>query len=256
VSPADWRTTLLTSMQRRIKSLLHPIEAEQKAFREDTTRQLDALRNEMARVERTALDATAAALFTRWLDRPESLATRNETGYWLNWLGLSGEGVEVGVYRGDFSDQLLRTWDCARLTSIDPWREFPGDEYVDVCNLPQDKHEANHASTVARLHRFGERSRVMRATSAEAVPSFADNSLDFVYLDAQHHYDAVREDLAMWHPKIRKGGVLAGHDYLDGTIESGDYGVKRAVDEFVAERGYRLIVSREPKWASWYTRVG
>jgi hypothetical protein len=252
---ADWRTTLLQAIQKRVQSLLQPIANDQAAFRAETTRILESLRHDVARAEAAARDATTASLFSRWMEHPDALASRNETGQWLNWLGLGGEGVEVGVYRGDFSEHLLRTWDCRLLTSIDPWREFPGQDYVDVCNLPQQKHEENHSATVARLVKFDSRSRVVRATSEDAAATFANGSLDFVYLDAQHHYEAVREDIALWHAKIRKGGVMGGHDYLDGRIDSGDYGVKRAVDEFAAANGYQLIVTREPNWPSWFVRV-
>jgi hypothetical protein len=66
----------------------------------------------------------------------------------------------------------------------------------------------------------------------------------------------VREDLRLWAPKICAGGVIGGHDYLDGDRPSGKYGVKRAVDEFAGEYGFKVVVTREPDWPSWYIRVG
>ena len=252
---ADWRQALLHPLQRRIQVLLEPVARDQAAFRDEARLRLDALREDCARVETAARDTMSSVLFSRWLQNPDVLATRAETGHWLNWLGLGGEGVEVGVYRGEFSEHLLHTWDCARLTSVDPWLEFPSTDYVDVCNLPQDKHEENYVVTANRLRRFGDRSRVLRGTSETAAATFADSSLDFVYLDAQHHYEAVRDDLGLWHRKVRKGGVIGGHDYLDGRIASGNYGVKRAVDEFASAHGYRVVVTREPNWPSWYARI-
>lgn len=82
----------------------------------------------------------------------------------------------------------------------------------------------------------------------------ADASLDFVYIDAQHHYEAVREDLALWYPKLRVGGLFAGHDYLDGEVDGDRFGVKRAVDEFAGEKGLRIGVTLERDYPSWFCR--
>lgn len=170
----------------------------------------------------------------------------------LNATKLFGEGVEIGVQRGVFSEEILRRWRGKRLYSVDPWREFAADSYIDIANAPQEVHDANFGEAVRRLEAFGERSRIVRETSSEAVVRFADGRLDFVYLDAQHHYQAVKADIKTWFPKIRSGGILAGHDYVDGVFSSGVYGVKTAVDEFVREQRLRLVVSRESSWKSWF----
>jgi len=70
----------------------------------------------------------------------------------------------------------------------------------------------------------------LRMTSLEAVKTFEDKSLDFVFIDASHEYEDVKKDIIAWLPKVKQGGIIAGHDYyLNGT----DFfpGVKRAVNE-------------------------
>ena len=64
--------------------------------------------------------------------------------------------------------------------------------------------------------------------SIEASKLFEDNSLDFVLIDADHSYQAVKEDLRAWVPKVKPGGVIAGDDYASPTHP----GVRRAVDEY------------------------
>lgn len=71
----------------------------------------------------------------------------------------------------------------------------------------------------------------LQITSKEASTLFDDESLDFVFLDAEHLYDNVMEDLNLWYPKVRKGGIIAGHDYYQGTE------VKTAVDKFFEDKG-------------------
>ena len=175
--------------------------------------------------------------------------------FMLNARGLFGDGAEVGVSRGDFSEHLLRYWRGRKLYSIDPWQEFPPDEYHDVANVSQGVQDENHRETVERLHVYGARSEIIRSTSAQAALCFRDGQLDVVYLDAQHHHEAVTQDLALWYPKVRKGGVLAGHDYVNGQMQQGAFGVKSAVDEFARERGLKLMISAEKDWPSWFVFI-
>jgi hypothetical protein len=249
------RTSLISAMQRRLQLLIQPLHDAQAAFGSETIRRLDDTSRALVDLQRHVNAAYESLLFSRWMDKPNVLATRNEAGYWLNSLGLFGEGVEVGVFRGEYSNEILRTWRGSRLTSIDPWREFAASEYVDMCNTTQTDQEINYQSTAATLSKFAERSRILRMTSLEAASQFEGESLDFVYLDAQHHYEAVRDDIRLWLPKVRRGGVLGGHDYLDGRLPSGQYGVKQAVQEMVASTGNHLVITHERDWPSWYVVV-
>lgn len=249
------KSAVLSAVQSRTRSVMQPLYTEQSALREETTRRLDEASKRVSLLEERLKDLTSSVLYSRWMQSPNAVYSRNELGCWLNWLGLLGNGVEVGVFTGEFSSRILETWNGAKLVSVDPWREFPTNEYVDISNVPQDQQEAHFRETTARLSRFGERSRILRKTSAEAASEFSEATLEFVYLDAQHHYEAVRDDIRLWYSKVKKGGVLGGHDYLDGVIPSGLYGVKTAVDEFAAEKGLELVITRDPGWPSWFVRI-
>ena len=135
-----------------------------------------------------------------------------------------------------YSEAILESWRGSELVSIDPWLADAADRYVDDSNVPQQDQERNFAETKNRLRRFGDRSTIWRMTSVEAAATLKDSSLDFVYLDARHDFESVTEDLAAWFPKLRQGGVLAGHDYYDGVYPHGVYGVRSAVDSFAARK--------------------
>ena len=172
---------------------------------------------------------------------------------YLNARGLCGEMAEIGVRRGDFSEWMLKEWKGKRLYAIDPWREFSEEVYPGNGNIPQQKQDGHYRITQERLKGFGGRSVILRKTSAEAAADFADGQLDFVYIDGAHDYDNVVLDLNAWYPKVRKGGVLAGHDYLDGNVRGAVYGVKRAVNEFGAKHGYRVRSTlKEENHPSWF----
>jgi hypothetical protein len=184
-----------------------------------------------------------------------NVPTRRELPHVLNARGLLGCGVEVGVQEGAYSELLLDAWRGRELISVDPWLATPGHEYRSTDNVEQPVHEQRYRATLARLERFGERSSVWRLTSAEAAERIRSATLDFVYIDARHDYGSVRQDLALWHPKLRPGGLLAGHDYVEGTFAEGTFGVKRAVDEFAREHGLRVHRTLREQWPSWMVLV-
>jgi predicted O-methyltransferase YrrM len=128
-------------------------------------------------------------------------------------------------------------------------------DYCDANNEPQSVHDQNYAETLHRLKRFGTRCSILRTTSADAAPQFADGSLDFVYIDARHYRAGIDEDLKLWAPKVRPGGILCGHEYLDGVLPSGRFEVKSAVDAWALERGLEIVTSGEPIWRSWFIRM-
>jgi len=68
--------------------------------------------------------------------------------------------------------------------------------------------------------------QTLAGDSKELHEKFENESIDFLFLDADHEYKAVKEDLRLWFPKIKKGGIMAGHDYNEPC------GVKQAVDEY------------------------
>jgi predicted O-methyltransferase YrrM len=57
----------------------------------------------------------------------------------------------------------------------------------------------------------------VRLTSVEAAATYEDSSLDFVFIDADHSYESVREDIIAWWPKVKAGGIISGHDYHMGA---------------------------------------
>ncbi len=182
------------------------------------------------------------------------LASRDELPHLLNQRKLYGCGVEIGVQKGEFSEVILAAWHGKHLISVDPWLTETTEQYIDIANVSQEQHNVLYEGTRKRLVRFGTRSSIWRMTSLEATAKIPDYSLDFVYIDARHDYESVMEDLNAWQSKVRPGGVLAGHDYIDGHFSAGVFGVKRAVDEFFAARGTPVYSTlMDAPWLTWLT---
>jgi hypothetical protein len=179
---------------------------------------------------------------------------RDELGEFLNDAALTERGVEVGSGAGEFATTVLRHWQGRQLTLIDFWAPQGHDAYLDCCNVTRTEHAANRtaaACLAAKDHRV----RLLEGLSPDAAGQFENATLDYVYIDGNHAYLAVREDLRAWNPKVRPGGLLAGHDYLDGVRNGCLFGVKTAVDEFAEGLGIAVsFTTADAPWVSWYFR--
>ncbi len=129
---------------------------------------------------------------------------------------------------------------------MDPWRNFGAGDYIDINHHSDATFEDIHRQAVANLAPFGQRSKILRQASPQAAEQFADGPFDFVFIDAQHQYEGAKQDFEAWWPKVRSGGILAGHDYLDGIIPEGNCGVKSAVDEFARRTFVPVVLHSAP----------
>jgi Methyltransferase domain len=148
--------------------------------------------------------------------------------------------AEIGVWKGNFSKKILNRVQPSTLHLIDPWK-FVQEEGYELADYGGKvaKSQADMDGLFERVReRFADEiSRgvvhIHRATSTEAGATFPDDYLDWVYIDANHSYEFVRDDLLLFHVKVKPGGYLTGDDY--GIKGWWGTGVKDAVDEFVAQ---------------------
>lgn len=196
----------------------------------------------------------------------------------------TGYGVEIGVHKGDLSKCILSNWD-GTLYMVDTWS--PMEDYHDD-SMSEDLF-TNLNKTIENTKEYQDRGLIIRMTSEQASNLFADNSLDFVYIDGNHKYEYVLQDLNLWYPKVKKGGYLIGDDYLgydkewwyksgDGKKDKilkkdgkvlGHFGVNSAVNEFTLDKGIELNqlddkldevggITNSKKmnvwWGEWYFR--
>ena len=128
-------------------------------------------------------------------------------------------GVEVGTHRGESAEFWLKNSPQLHLTCIDPYIAYNA-------RHSQDEQDAVYAEALERLKPYN--AEIIRETSLDAVDSFEDKSLDFVYIDGDHEFDPVMQDLICWAQKVRGGGVVMLHDYC--VMWRG--GVMAAVDAY------------------------
>lgn len=115
-------------------------------------------------------------------------------------------GAEIGVFRGEFTKRFCQAG--LKMYAIDPWIWY--DDYAE--NSYQAKLDKSYAFAVERLKPYD--CTIIRKFSMEAVKDFENDSLDFVYIDGNHGFKHVTEDIYEWSKKVRKGGAICGHDYV------------------------------------------
>lgn len=145
--------------------------------------------------------------------------------------------VELGVAEGLFSRDIL-SWGVKKLYSVDLWESHP-ERSGDVAS-PQEWHNSNYENVKKLLSPFGDKSVILRGPTTAMSQYVDDFSCDLVYIDADHSYTGVKNDIESWWMKLKPGGVMAFHDY-----EAPQYGVKRAVNEFANRLGLQIYLLPE-----------
>jgi hypothetical protein len=129
-------------------------------------------------------------------------------------------GAEIGVWHGILSRSLLKQ-DQIELLMVDPYA---------LWSVRRRLRRRNEAIAIARKNtEFAEdRRRMMIMSSQQAAEIVPDNWLDFVFIDADHRYENVLQDIQLWTPKIKTAGLVIGHDYDNPKYP----GVRRAVEDY------------------------
>jgi hypothetical protein len=142
--------------------------------------------------------------------------------------------AEVGVWKGDFSERVLKLRRPREFHLIDPWRfesKYPCRWYGgDAAKNQDDMDSIEHS--VRRRFAGNPVVIIHRSKSVEAADKFPNEYFDWIYIDGDHTSEAVFTDLQTWFTKLKAGGVLALDDY-DWRDEQGQYSIRNAVDRFV-----------------------
>jgi hypothetical protein len=194
-------------------------------------------------------------------------------------------GAELGVQLGNFANNLMRRWKKVdEYVMVDLWGHQ--EHYLDSANVDNKEQDHRYKSSLSignQLVKEGILGKlsVCRNFTTSCATKYPDNYFDFIYVDARHDYKGVLEDLRAWWPKLKMGGIFAGHDYteqsepygadcpqstnqdwthnFDGTVDETKRVTKGAIDDFFSDRfgdmkgcPRQVTVSyRERAWNSW-----
>ena len=155
-------------------------------------------------------------------------------------------GAELGVRRGDFSKSILQDNTNVKLVLVDLWKGSPEHGILDVEGERYSEMESNYFITLQNINPYKERVTIIRKLTTEAAKEIKDESLDFIFIDATHTYNALTNDILSWKNKVKSDGMICGHDYhpffdnggmIRGVQEA--FGSNYTVDNYTCWFGYR-----------------
>jgi len=165
------------------------------------------------------------------------MKVRSDLPQWLVDNGLV-VGAEIGVYKGEFTEIFCKVG-IKMIYAIDPWKAYPiKEKYKDVDNVTQERQDFLCTHAHRTLDKYPN-CTIIKKTSKDALEDFEDESLDFVYIDGDHSFPSVAFDIFEWSRKVKKGGVVSGHDYTSIPIYGAQ--VKPVVDAFVESFGIKTF---------------
>lgn len=175
-------------------------------------------------------EAFSQRMRSRYIGTPQVLRKdRRRLAVLFASLGFK-KGVEIGVRAGDYSLHLLKSIPGLKMTCVDPWTRSGA--------LSQESQNKYYEETCNKLAEY--EPQILRMKSMDAIYHVADRSFDFVYIDGDHSFDSCMLDIIHWSRKVRRGGIIAGHDY--GNIPE----INRAVDAYTIAHQIRpWYITRE-----------
>jgi lipopolysaccharide biosynthesis glycosyltransferase len=155
-------------------------------------------------------------------------------------------GVEVGTYKGQTADSILKLCPNTKIHLIDVWDNSHYRNKQDrLYHAKKDEWNTAKEHAYKVKEKYNGRCHIHEQLSLVAVDNFEDQGIDWVFIDAEHSYESCKEDINAWLPKIKKGGWIGGHDYHPRW-----QGVMNAVRE---KFGVRNI--RKGRDSTWFVNV-
>jgi len=153
-------------------------------------------------------------------------------------------GAEVGVYKGDHAQYMLAQLNMQKLYLIDPY--CAEDDFQAYMGRKAQK---MYQVAQSQLRPYMDKVTLLKMKSQYGLPTLPKKSFDFIYIDANHRYDYVREDIQLSMPLLKRDGILGGHDY--GFRDWPAIDVKEAVDDFVRRSSHDVQGKKD--W--WFPKL-
>jgi len=151
--------------------------------------------------------------------------------------------LEIGVFKGDFLNFIIENCKFNHIDAVDLFDGIGCSADVDgnsmiYCDLNENYLNLN------KKYEYIENVKIHKFNSIDFLKNQFDNKYDIIYIDGDHSYEGVKNDLINSFHKIKNGGYIMGHDYETNTEKTKniyDFGVKRAVDEFCIKYKQKIL---------------
>lgn len=159
-------------------------------------------------------------------------------------LPRNSVAVEVGVFKGEFTEHILQIVHPSHLHLIDPWWKKFGTYFPDwgsYTDFGRLKTKDAYAQLLRIIKDFDNHhvSKIHVGRSSVVLPQFPDRYFDWAYLDSTHSYEDTKEELSLLRYKVKTEGLITGHDWQE-DLTNIHHGVYKAVNEFIHTYDYRI----------------
>lgn len=139
--------------------------------------------------------------------------------------------AELGVDQGQFSKQIIESTNPTKLHLVDTWGSG---------RYNSNKMHQVNSQFAAEMKRGSV--EIHHGLSTDLVEQFSNEYFDWIYIDTDHTYETTKKELELYAPKLKSGGIIAGHDYIMGNwYGMFKYGVVEAVNEFCVKNNWEII---------------
>jgi len=149
--------------------------------------------------------------------------------------------VEIGTFEGENAANILKELNVEKLYIIDPYKSYA--EFGTRDPETEEKLPLAYYRAKKRLNKYKDKIVLLKKKSDESVNDIP--KADFVYIDGNHAYEFVKNDIKNYFPKVKDGGILAGHDITNVKFNKD---IVKAVMEFCMKRKIVPFVSRTDWW--------
>lgn len=149
--------------------------------------------------------------------------------------------IEIGVAYGANSYSILKNTRVKKLYGIDSYKHIQN--YEDPMNYSQEDFNSLYLYVTNKFKYLKNRYTLIRKSSFEAS-KVIENKVDLIYIDADHSYKGITQDLYLWFQKVKDGGIMSGHDYDHRDFP----GVTKAVNKFFYNCGITVNYAGEGVW--------
>jgi len=177
--------------------------------------------------------------------------TKDKRAYILNQIKTNSVIAEIGVWQGEFSNEILKKALPKKLVLVDSWYynknirgcapQVQGKE-----PLSQKFFDEAKKSTYNKFKGL-DHVLIFDINSKNASKKFNDNYFDYIYIDGEHSFSAVYDDLTYWFPKLKKNGIIFGDDFY-WREEDNSFSVKKAYEKFILEKNIK-------KWCVFKSQI-
>ena len=166
----------------------------------------------------------------------------------VNKFTTNSHFVEVGCWKGKSASfmavEIINSNKNIKFDCVDTWLGTDSDKHY----LDQSvKNQTLYDLFLSNMKPVENYYKALKMTSVDASKLYKNSSLDFVFIDADHEYESVKDDINAWLPKIKKGGIISGHDFIPNESNAFE-GLKKAVKEAFKPEQLNIIENDRVWW--------